>query len=560
MVQLIDILAAGVTNESGIVLSGGSVQFYEAGTTTPKTVYSEFELETPLANPATLDAAGRLVAFCEGRARIVISSAAGAAIRTIDDIGISAPIVLSDIQAGLTTQINTALTSSQNLTNVFISTTPYTVTTANEIVFVDATAAAITVNLPSTADVSNGKQFWIKKIDSTVNAVTVDASDTQTIDGELTRALLLDNESIGIASDSSNWAIISETSVGDIDKRNYIINGGMDFFQRTTSNAGVVTSQHIADRFRWSVGNMDNLIVTLTRSTTIPTLAESGFQGTYSFKVDTTTVETAIADDESVTISYNMEGYDYAQLKGKAVTLSFWVRSTKTGIHCVSFKNNGSDRSYVAEYTVSLTDTWEKKTITLVINPTGGTDNFTNGTGLRISWCLISGSDFHTTANAWQTGNFIATASQVNSLDSTSNDFFLTQVQLTVGARSLPFKRSGESITGELILAQRYYEKSYDVDTALASVTNAGAHLFRSVVSHLEVIRYTVTKAGLPAVAFYNPATGAAATWRDTTASANRAAAIDASSSGHTGVACALTGTVAGNSVIGHWRADAELT
>jgi len=46
---------------------------------------------------------------------------------------------------------------------------------------------------------------------------------------------------------------------------------------------------------------------------------------------------------------------------------------------------------------------------------------------------LFCGSTFQTTAGAWQTGNFSATSSQVNCLDTIGNIFAITGVQLEAG-------------------------------------------------------------------------------------------------------------------------------
>ena len=88
-----------------------------------------------------------------------------------------------------------------------ITTTPYSATTAEEFLLVNAASSAITVNLP-TAVGNTGMVFTIKKIDSSSNAVTIDASSTQTIDGGLTYVLTLQNEYVEIVSDGSNWHII----------------------------------------------------------------------------------------------------------------------------------------------------------------------------------------------------------------------------------------------------------------------------------------------------------------------------------------------------------------
>jgi len=79
--------------------------------------------------------------------------------------------------------------------------------TTSAIVFVDATSGAITINLPA-ASTMDEQRLNIKKIDSSVNAVTIDADGAETIDGELTRLLTDQYANITIISDGSEWFIL----------------------------------------------------------------------------------------------------------------------------------------------------------------------------------------------------------------------------------------------------------------------------------------------------------------------------------------------------------------
>ena len=83
---LIDILAAGVTDDSGVVLASGTVTSYQAGTTTLQTIYQDNDLTIPHSNPSTLDSAGRLIAYSATSLKLVIETSAGASVRTIDNV------------------------------------------------------------------------------------------------------------------------------------------------------------------------------------------------------------------------------------------------------------------------------------------------------------------------------------------------------------------------------------------------------------------------------------------------------------------------------------------
>jgi len=237
--------------------------------------------------------------------------------------------------------------------------------------------------------------------------------------------------------------------------RNKIINGKMEIGQRGTSFSAITSSSYSLDR--WVYGGQGSQSITISQHTDVPS---NEFQ--YNLRMTVTAADTSLAADEHAHIVQRIEGFNVRDLIGRTFTLSFWVRSSKTGVHCVSFRNGGgganTDRSFVAEYTINAANTWEFKTITI----SGGliTDgtrwNWTNGAGLNVGWTLASGTTYQTTAGAWQTGNFIATANQVNCLDTIDNIFAITGVQLEVGSVATPFEHRPYSV--ELALCQRYYE------------------------------------------------------------------------------------------------------
>jgi len=237
---------------------------------------------------------------------------------------------------------------------------------------------------------------------------------------------------------------------------NLIINGDMDIWQRGTSFAAAAHNSFSADR--WVYSKTGAMVHTVSRDTGVkPTPTESGHKTNSSLKVDCTTIDASIAAGDYATLNYKVEGYDLAKVWTQYVTLSFWVRATKIGIYCLSFRPAGYDSTYIAEYTVNVTDTWEKKTVTLPLNDTIGTWSYTNGIGLHIAFCLASGSTYHGTADTWQAGGLLATSNQVNACDSTDNDFNISQVRLEAGQEATPFK--ARPYAQDLALCQRYYER-----------------------------------------------------------------------------------------------------
>ena len=266
--------------------------------------------------------------------------------------------------------------------------------------------------------------------------------------------------------------------------KNKIINGCMRFWQRGTSFTRAAGGVYTADR--WLVANNTDGTAILSKETSILPDANTGS----CMKIACSVADTSIGAAQNLHFYQVIEGYNFLPLWGNACTLSFWVRSNKTGTYCVSM-NNGSATfyNYISEYTINAANTWERKSITFTINPGGGTWGFVNDAGGYIGFSLCAGTNQQGTANTWQSyaPNWkSATANQVNFMDSTSNVFYLANVQLEQGGASTFEVRD---IDNELRLCQRYYEKSYDIGSAPGTATTAG--MFRGFTGAGGVSIYT---------------------------------------------------------------------
>ena len=224
--------------------------------------------------------------------------------------------------------------------------------------------------------------------------------------------------------------------------------------QADDSNEGYAT----VDRFQTQFANSAGGTITTSRDNTTPT----GFG--QSMKFDVTSADTSVGSTHVVYTAQTVEaqvmrnsGWDYTS-SSSYITLSFQIRSSKTGTYCVFlYTNDGSAKMYTAEYTVSSADTWEQKVIAIPGN-SNLTFNNDNGNGVQIGWTWACGTDRDGTAETWSDLAF-ATSNQVNFLDSTSNVAYLTGVQLEVGqftSSTLPAFQQ-ESFGDNLARCQRYY-------------------------------------------------------------------------------------------------------
>ena len=271
-------------------------------------------------------------------------------------------------------------------------------------------------------------------------------------------------DTIQAATTNGNLAISNQGTGGiaidGMPHRNLIINGDMRIAARGTSFAAAAVNTYTLDRWEWM--KVGTGVVTVTQDTDAPTPAEAGTDYKFSFKVDVTTADASIAASDRYWIHQKIEGFNTAHLgfgasSAATITLSFWVKAAKTGAHYVNFTNSATDRTYPASYSISVADTWEKKTIKVVGDTSGTWIGATNGVGLWVQFLLAAGTDHHATANTWSGTADQAGSDIVNELDNTANNFYLTGVQLEVGAAATDFEH--RDYASELARCSRYFER-----------------------------------------------------------------------------------------------------
>jgi len=244
-------------------------------------------------------------------------------------------------------------------------------------------------------------------------------------------------------------------------RRNMVINGAMQVAQRGTGFNDVANGTYTIDRFKLGKNNTDNAVINIDQVTTSP----DGFSN--SLKISVGTAESALAADESLLLQHLIEAQNLQHLQNgssgaQSVTLSFWVRSDKTGTYTAAIrKPDNTDRNQSKEYTISAADTWEHKSLTFSGDTSGGGIANDNGAGFFCDWWLAGGSNFTGgTMDTWaNTATQRLSTNQVNLMDGT-NEWYITGVQLEVGTNASDFEH--RSFGEELSLCQRYYHQLVD--------------------------------------------------------------------------------------------------
>jgi len=343
-----------------------------------------------------------------------------------------------------------------------------------------------------------------------------------------------------------------------------IINGNMAVAQRGTSFANVGDGVYTLDRFETQKNN-DGAVTVTQEALTSGNAYNAGFRT--ALKCDVTTADGTLATTQRFQIQQIIEAQNLQSLKfgtanAEKLTLAFWVKATKTGTHIVRLFLYDDDRSVSASYTVSSSNTWEHKVLNFPADTTGVIDN-DNGAGMQVNWFMGAGASFQsgTLATTWGTNTTANDAvGQVNGLDSTSNNFHLTGVQLEVGEYTSstlpPFQH--ESFGDNLARCQRYLEFSSNYGADYTSGVNScvimdmgGAHPIYVPMS------YNVYKRAAPTMTFYNGNSGATGSWRTNASEDKSISGTSISAQGFSTNSSDLGGD--GRSSNGTWKAESEL-
>ena len=276
----------------------------------------------------------------------------------------------------------------------------------------------------------------------------------------------------------------------NINFRNIIINGSMDLAQRGTSSTGVTSGGYYTCD-RWFIENTTMGTFTISQSTDVP----SGQGFAKSLKFDCTTADASPASGDTIGLRQKFEGQNLQYLKfatssAESLTLSFWIKSNKTGTYNVALfgQDSASTAQYLTKaYTISSANTWEKKTITYPGNTANGFDNdnarsldlvFNFGTGssntggtLQTVW-----SNYGTSADYYATQG-------VNLADNTANELYITGVQLEAGEVASDFEFLPHDVNRDRC------ERYYTTGKARAEGYRGSAGVVKSMINFRKTMR-----------------------------------------------------------------------
>ena len=257
--------------------------------------------------------------------------------------------------------------------------------------------------------------------------------------------------------------VLASTDGVSLGRRNMLFNGAMRVYQRGSQSTSAGANTYFVDRFNVYIAA--TAAATVSQDTDVPT--GQGF--TKSAKIDVTTADTSLGATDLGLFRQPLEGDDlqhllYGTSNAKQLTMSFWVKSSKTGTHLVELYNaaSGGARQVSKAYTINSANTWEFKSITIDGDTTRGFDTGVTAE-LYVQWVLYAGTNYTggTLNTSWadahganETNRYVG---QVNIFDNTSNNFYVTGAQLEVGGSNSEFEH--RPIAQEELDCYRYFYK-----------------------------------------------------------------------------------------------------
>ena len=291
--------------------------------------------------------------------------------------------------------------------------------------------------------------IWIDQ-DTTTNAVVPTALTTKgdtfvaTGNAAYTR-LAAGNNGESLFADSSTSTGLRWQ--GDYNTgKNKILNGDFSIWQRGTSFT-VGNAAYTSDR--WYVFRDSNGSFTLSRQAFTPGSAPvAGYEGQYFLQIANT------SNGSSTYAEFGQPIEDVRTFAGQTVTFSFWARLSSGNFPntyvrlAQTFGSGGSASVSAGDYAIgSLTSNWTRYSITTTIASVSGK---TIGPGSYFLFSMI-----------------LPTAGSIGTIQ-------MWGFQAEVGSVATQFTTNTANPQAELAACQRYYQKSYNTETAPGSATLAG--------------------------------------------------------------------------------------
>lgn len=287
----------------------------------------------------------------------------------------------------------------------------------------------------------------------------------------------------------------------NLSNRNVVTNGAMLINQRASSYTST-GEEYTLDRFEHRVGSSFTFDTTTTQDSSAP----AGFSKSLKITPDSTQTPTGghNAMIGQLIEADNLVKFAHGTSSAKKAVLSFYAKSaSQNNGHQYSVqltKLASSGQFYYQNRSFTVTSSWQRFTVAFSAD-TSNDITTGNGEGFRILFHLAAGSsDIASEKNTWTAanGNFAVTG-QSNFMDNTSNEFYLTGVQLEASDSDVATDFEHRSFAVEKRLCMRYFQKYVNIGATGFVPDNTSksyAHVFHWPVEFRATPTATATNTG----------------------------------------------------------------
>jgi hypothetical protein len=268
-------------------------------------------------------------------------------------------------------------------------------------------------------------------------------------------------------------------------QENILANGGFSIFQRggVSSAVNMTTSAdyEAPDRWlQWYTGTVTGNVTT-ERSSVSP-----NYRSKYSNKINFQ------RNSSTLVLSWEqrLEAIDAEPLINKEkLSLGVWVKSpiassqVRLTLLYPTVEDDHTSQTEITQETIDLSGTdweiveFENKSVSV---------NMNYGLAVRIEVLIPTGTD------------------------ASAESLYLTQAMLSSGSTARDFRQYGGDLHDEIQKCQRFYEKSYNLDTEPGTITNVGRVCSgpHSITGGPDMVHYKIKKRTNATPRLYSPATG----------------------------------------------------
>ena len=300
------------------------------------------------------------------------------------------------------------------------------------------------------------------------------------------------DDSVTTAKIQDDAVTSAKVAAGVLPGKNLIINSDFGIWQRGTAFPAAANGLYTVDRYK--VTRIGAGVFDVDQDTSVP-----ANDSAFSVKLTVSTADASVASGDLGFFHQRIEANNTSLLAlgtgdATSISVSFWARSSVTGVFTAFLQNSAQDRTYPHEFSIAQADTWEQFSYNLTGDVSGTWLSGTNGIGLIAGICLWAGSDFQGTNDTWNAGGKPATSNLPDTwINSSGATFYLSRFQVEVGSAASDFEH--RDYASELARCSRYFFQ-YNQNTGPYQREHWGTHNVSTTQSDVAIQYPVAMRAG----------------------------------------------------------------